>query len=281
MIRPLILLLLFLIAPSSVTAEGGMAQVAVSPERFEIEYDGISRTHALKLFNMSDRNLSVTVEASDWTLTKGKIEELPPTVQSLSQWLVFAPSQFDVSAKKVQVVRFAIRPRVKPSAGEHRAMIWLNEIPKKTAPKSGMQARFRFGIAVYLFVPPSNADAAIKKVRLQTQGKPTVALEITNTGNRHDRLIGTLSAWRHDSRLSDVQKSAILDRPGNEKPKHPDLFFVMGLSSMPVLADKTVRQKYVLPPLAPGDYDLLIKGKFSEGDDFAIRKNLHVPALAR
>ncbi len=256
-------------------------QIGTSPDRFEIVYDKKNRTYALKFFNMGDTAMRMKVEASDWTLVNDSVKELPPTPQSLSQWLLFSPARFTVAAHDEQVVRFAIRPRVKPEPGEHRAMLWLSQIPETKAPTGKMTALVRSGTAIYLYVPPVQAQAHIDELNASVaDGSIILHLAISNHGNRHDRPKGKVSIWHFDTPLSDQEKER-LTREMRQDTKAKGLVAVETLTSMPILGGQSIVRTQRLKTLPPGRYRIVVAGRFLSGDKFSFHRTVTVSDTKR
>ena len=265
-----------LLLQSTLCAGPPPAQVGISPSRFEITYDGKSKTHAITFINYSNRNISARLSLANWTLDNQKIIEIAPTPQSLDQWMLITPINFTVPPKETQTIRFAIRPRSKPSAGEHRAMIWIDEVLDSSRPSKGMTAKFRFGIAVYLNVPPVYAKGKLQKVVASSDTEDLqVALKYTNSGNVHDRLSGTVSLWKANTTLSKNQKSDILSQDTESKA----LLSKVTIPSKPILAKLKQTMVVSLPkPKQKGRYLLVINGHFKNAVEFTKEQIITIKA---
>ena len=265
-----------LLLQSTLHAEPAPAKAGISPNRFEITYDGKSKTHAITFINYSNRNISARLSLANWTLDNGEIVEIAPTPQSLDQWILITPLNFKVPPKETQTIRFAIRPKSKPKAGEHRAMIWIDEVLDSSRPSKGMTAQFRFGIAVYLNVAPVDVKGKLQKIIVNSDTKDLqVALSYTNSGNVHDRLNGTVSLWKVNTTLSKKQKSDIL----TQGIKSKELLSKVAIPSRPILAKLKPTMVVSLPkPKYKGRYLLVVNGHFKNGVEFTKEKIITIKA---
>ena len=271
-------LLVFMVLSLQSTLHAGPppAKAGISPSRFEITYDGKSKTHVITFINYSNRNISARLSLANWTLDNEEIVEIAPTPQSLDQWMLITPINFKVPPKESQTIRFAIRPKSKPKAGEHRAMIWIDEVLDSSRPSKGMTAKFRFGIAVYLNVPPVYAKGKLQKVIASSDTKDLqVALKYANSGNVHDRLTGTVSLWKVNTTLSKKQKSDILSQDIESK----ELLSKVTIPSRPILAKLKQTMVVSLPkPKYKGRYLLVVDGHFKNGVEFTKEQIITIKA---
>ena len=265
-----------LLLQSTLNAGPPPAQVGISPNRFEITYDGKSKTHAITFINYSNRHIRARLSLANWTLDKGEIVEIAPTPQSLDQWMLITPVNFTVPPKETQTIRFAIRPKSKPKAGEHRAIIWIDEVVDSSRPSKGMTAKFRFGIAVYLNVPPVYAKGKLQKVTVRSDTKDLqIALNYTNSGNVHDRLTGTVSLWKVNTTLSKKQKSDIL----SQDIESDALLSKVVIPSKPILAKLKPTMVVSLPkPKYKGRYLLVVNGHFKNDVEFTKEQIITIKA---
>ncbi len=240
-------------------------QIAVSPSRFDITYGKKMKTYALTLINYADHKIKAHISLSNWTLDNDKIKELSPTPQSLDQWMLITPLNVSIAPKETQTIRFAIRPRSKPTPGEHRAMIWIDQVQDSQFENEGVQAKFRFGVAVYLSVPPVSAKGELQRISVtNTTNNIAVALKFSNSGNVHDRFNGTLSFWKANSTLSSQQKNDIL----TQDLKNTQLVTKMAVPSNPLLPKLQQTTKVFLKkPKIKGPYILYLHGAFKNGKE--------------
>ncbi len=260
------LYILFLQASLNAKTVTPPPQVAVSPSRFEITYDKKMKTYALTLINYSDHKIKARISLSNWTLEGDKIKELPPTPQSLDQWMLITPLNVRVAPHSTQTVRFAIRPRTKPAPGEHRAMIWIDQVQDSQFENEGIQAKFKFGVAVYLYVPPISPKGKLQKLSAVSKAKTIeVTLKFSNSGNVHDRFKGTLSLWKANSPLSEEERNAIL----SQNIKNTYLISKEAVPTKPLLPkiQQTIKV-FLKKPKSKGPYILYLHGVFKDEKEF-------------
>ena len=172
------------------------AQLAVSPGRFEVEVSDRPSVQALKLMNFSDRDVTVKVSVVPWDLDENsRVRELETTEETLDQAMVFNPREFTVSARSEQTVRFSIRPRMRPAAGEHRAMLYFTEVPHE-AVAGQLQVLFKVGVAVYAYAGEISRVAELGEVAVRsTEQVFNAVFDIESRGNAHVRMAGQYAIW--------------------------------------------------------------------------------------
>jgi len=261
--------IIFFILQNILSAGMPPAQIGMSPGHFEITYDGKSKTHSLKLMNYSNRTIHARISLGNWTLNNTELVEISPTPQSLDQWILITPVNFKVAPKKTQTIRFAIRPRTKPLSGEHRAMIWINEVPSSDNQK-GMNTKFRLGVGVYLNVPPIHPKGKLNTMATKVEKNSIkVSLNYTNKGNVHDRLHGHLSLWKANTKLSKKDRNEIVSK----KKVHKDLISQIPLPAKPILAKLKKRvDMFLAKPTKKGKYLIYLNGKFKNNVEFSKEK---------
>lgn len=182
--------------------------VAVSPPRLDITLAGSQAAEAVKVVNLDQTPLHVKVSVVHWRLDEhNRIELIPPTPQSADQWLLITPLEFVVEPGKFQTLRILVRPRVKPEAGEHRAMIFLDEQPPETK-EFATRNLARIGIGVYVVVPPVERKAVFHCADAGFFQKPMALLDVESTGNAHVRPAVQYVVW---------PQSAFPGRPGTAR----------------------------------------------------------------
>jgi P pilus assembly chaperone PapD len=238
-------------------------QVAVSPSRFEVELDGPVTTHALKLINMGKNDITARVRLADWVLDEdNRVVEVTPGEASLMRWMVINPLSFTVPGGETQTVRFSIRPRTAPAEGEHRAMIYLEELPRRE-PGKAVTVVFNIGVAVYAYAGKITRSGSLHGVRVESRGgEPTGLLDVESSGNAHVRLDGRYTVWRADA-LPAADPAARLADAEQELPTGAAA--AGSLPVTPVLPG--TRRTLALPfgrGLEPGRYVLVVGGTLGE-----------------
>lgn len=235
-------------------------QIGVSPPRVEVFLDEGPSTQAVRLYNFGDDPVGVRVTTANWELDEdNQVRDVEPTEQSADQWLVLNPIQFVVEPGRTQVVRFAVRPRVEPTAGEHRAMIYFEQdasLIDEDAP--GMKVLFRVGVAVYAYAGEVRREGVLHEVRVDPG--PDLVLDVGSQGNAHVRLVGTWAVWPAEA-YPGAEATAVAD-PASE-PEPPVLAHGL-LPEGPVLAPSRRILTAELPDdLPPGDYVVDVHGSLS------------------
>lgn len=240
-------------------------QVAISPSRFELRIGSKPTVETLRFFNYSEDEVRVKVSLANWDLDDaGAVRLLPPTEQSLDQWMVVNPLEFTVKGGQSQAIRFSIRPRVQPEDGEHRAMIYLDQVPTaKDIELASM--RFRFGVAVYADAGVVSRAAQLHEAEVvEANGMRLAVFDIENQGNAHARFSGQYQIWPAD-RHPGLDKTVIfpdLAQPGFELPAA--IQAAGHLPGKPVLPGSRRSVAMQLPSdLPPGDWILDVAGDLS------------------
>jgi hypothetical protein len=260
------------------------AQIAVSPSRLEVEIGARSTTESLTLMNLGDGPVDVEVVVASWDLDESnQIRILEPNEQSLDQWIVINPLRFTVPGGESQTVRFSIRPRVRPEPGEHRAMIYFNQVlPEEERSQHIMRVKFSFGVAVYGLVGDVVRSGRLNDVRVDDGSNPLVArLDVSSDGSAHVRMTGQYAIYPADAYPGSDKTSWIQDQSPREI-QVPELAVAAGmLPARPVLA--ATRREVLLQTrreLPPGDYVLDLNGDLEgEAIDVAIPFTIAEPTL--
>ena len=132
-------------------------------------------------------------------LDQRSIRRRAPDEQSLDQWMVVNPLHFSIPARGSQTVRFSIRPRVPPRPGEHRAMIYFNQVLPPAEHKA-VRVKFSFGVAVYAAVGDVSRIGEIHDVSIVPGTNPVVVrLDVSSAGTAHVRLSGRYAIYAADA----------------------------------------------------------------------------------
>ncbi|MCB1865966.1 MAG: fimbria/pilus periplasmic chaperone [Chromatiales bacterium] len=164
-------------------------QVAISPPNIELALDAAGASGAVKVHNLGTEPIEVQVSTANWRLDDdSQVEIIAPQEQSLDSWMIINPLRFTVAPKRSQTVRFAVRPRVEPAPGEHRGMIYFDQVLPPAPAKTGIRFRFRYGVAVYGLVEPVHRNTRLHRVAVEdtARGRDLV-LDIESVGNANVR----------------------------------------------------------------------------------------------
>jgi len=238
------------------------AQIAVSPSRFELSIGSQATTESLSLFNYGDDPVEIRVSVANWDLDENNsVRILRPTEQSLDQWLVINPLRFSIPPNKSQTVRFSIRPRVRPEPGEHRAMIYFDQVLPEESPRA-LQIRFRVGVAVYGHAGEVTRIGKLNSIQVSPANPVQVRFDISNVGSSNVRIVGEFAVWRAD-RYPGFERTKAIAAPRIDEDSLPDGVLVAGrIPSRPVLPgtrrELTLQISQRLPP---GGYVLDLNGE--------------------
>ena len=248
----------FLVGP----AQAQPPKVGVSPPMFQVEISDRPKTHSFRLFNYDDDPVSAELTVHNWELDEeGQTRILPPTEDSLDQWIVINPVRLVIPPNGSQVVRFSIRPRKQPTPGEHRAMIFVTSQPAEEK-KLSIRFNLRLGMAVYGTVGEVTRRGTLHGVETSAD---ELRFDVSGQGTAHSRLAGQFAIWPAEEFPGDEATEAIegLGEEGTEVPA--PILRAGPLPNRPVLPDG---RRYIrLPfaePLAPGEYVLDLHGTLGE-----------------
>ena len=240
-------------------------QVGLSPEIFEDIRIGTKPVNeTIRFYNFKDKPVRVEVSVHNWTTdTSNRVKLLPPTSQSLDQWMTINPLSFTVPPKQNRPIRFSIRPRVQPEAGEHRAIVYFTEIPAEndTTAQQTIRTRFRLGVGVYAIADPAEKKAKLHAFRLD---RNTLLADIENTGNVHVRFSGHFAIWKEQDFPGRSNPDKVF--PKNKDNEKPDGLAARGrLNRFPVLPDTRRTIATALPRMAEnGNYIVAVQDTLAE-----------------
>jgi hypothetical protein len=253
-----------ILLPLLAAAQGPPAappQVAISPSRFELDVTPQPTTESVRIMNLGDAPIEVQVSIVNWDLDEAnQVRVLEPTEQSLDQWMTINPLRFTVAPRETQNVRFSIRPRVAPEPGEHRAMIYLDQI-LGDEPKGGVRMRFQYGVAVYGQVGERVRQGTLHGIEVSAgDGVLSASFDISSEGTAHVRMSGQYAVWPADA-FPGATATTVYD---SRSPAPAAVLRVGDLPSLPVLPG--YRRQLLLAEeltLPPGAYVLDVNGELS------------------
>ena len=233
------------------------AQIAVSPPFYELSLDSGANRGSLKLLNMGQNPVRVTVSAYSWILdTDNQLQIVEPDEQSLVQWMIINPLQFEIPAGGFQTVRFSIRPRVKPLQGEHRAIIYFDQVlPQQEQQK--LRVQFRLGVAVYGYVEEITRIAELHDVVINAGAESVqISFDISSQGNAHVRMDGHYAIWPAAAYPGLEQSAAAFPKASQpEAESTTAVIHTDTLPSFPVLPGYRRILRFTIPEaLPPGEY---------------------------
>ena len=239
--------------------------IGVSPPRVEVEIKDKSRSKTIKITNFDKKPVEMRAYVRSWTLDKnGKLQLLNSTAQSLDQWIVFTPSRFTIPAGGTQTVRFAIRPKVEPRQGEHRAMLYIEEIPPQSDNNSNVVTTVgRLGVAIFGYAGKIEKSGVLNSVNVDAKPNGVQAIfDVSSKGNAHVKMTGQYGIWPAAKYPGAKATEALKTSRGRSTKLPENMIFAGKLTNSPVLAD--TRRQLVMPikkKLPPGNYILDINGE--------------------
>lgn len=243
-------------------------EIGVSPPRMEINLNTkTSRSNTITISNLSDKPVEMKAYVRNWKMNeKNQLEDAASTENSLDQWIIFTPSRFTIAPRKTQTVRFAIRPKVKPAAGEYRAVIYLQEAAPASSPDADtINTVGRVGVVVYAHAGEIKRVGTVNSVTVDTKPNQVQAVfDVSNQGNAHIRIEGQYAIW-HAGKYPGAKATEPLKNVGNTNAKLPANVVTAGsIDLVPVLPSNN--RQLVLPlikKLPPGNYVLDINANLS------------------
>ena len=239
--------------------------IGASPSKFDLEIGAKPVNDALRVFNFGSEPARIDVTVSPWTLDEAsEIQLLPPEEQSLDQWMIINPVSFEVAPGSFQTIRFSIRPKVEPTPGEHRAMIFMTQQPAEAPPgRATVRVVGRLGVAVYGYVGEVRRTGRIHEVRVEADSeRPHAAFDISSIGTAHVRMKGYYTVWPADL-YPGADATGPIEAQGPNPPVTPEGAILLGqLPLTPILPDTRRSLPVQLnPDLPPGNYVLDVQGQ--------------------
>lgn len=244
-------------------APGARAQIALSPPIVEVDLSGRSATESVRLINMGKRDVEVSVRVEPFDLDEAnKYRSLPSTEDSLDRWMVVQPGRFVVPAGQSRAVRFSIRPKSRPALGEHRAMLFFEEVERESGPAATLKALFRVGAAIYAHVGEVRRVGRVVSTSCSRDGG---LLEIASEGSANARMTGRWGLWSASAFPgigATTYSTAAASAAEGARPAPPaGLLFEGSLPTVPVLPGTRRNVLVPLPKEAPeGDLVLHLLG---------------------
>lgn len=242
-------------------------EIAVSPARFELNLDNKRKTQTLEIVNSSSKPVEIGIDMANFDLDENnQLRVLPPTEQSLDQWIAINPTRVKIPGKGRRTMRFAIRPQVEPAPGEHRAVIFLNQ-NNSGDQEEGLRFKFRLGVVVYGQVGEANRTAQLHGINSNAKG---MSLDVQNTGNAHARFKGIYAVWNAASYPGDAAAAAMLQgiqdtRKSSEEIVAPGALAAGVVSETPVLPGTRRNVVQTLPDAAKaGQRKVYLLGKLGD-----------------
>jgi fimbrial chaperone protein len=180
-------------------------EVAASPARFELTGKSGQRVgQSVDIYNVGGVATEVSVRTIDWTFSEdGKIgfhDELLPN--SCREWVTLERKTVKIGARSKKAFRFQVEVPAGAAKRECRFMLAVEGIEPahKALIESGgaslsLPVSGRLALAVYVAVNGAQPTLEYKDVKMiDRDGKRMPVVMVTNTGDAHGRLDGSLEA---------------------------------------------------------------------------------------
>ncbi len=260
-------------------------EMSISPPRIELDINSRKgRSNTIKITNFANKSVQMRAYVKNWTMDeKNQLKDIPSTEQSLDQWILFSPSKFRIPAGGTQTLRFAIRPKIKPHAGEHRAVIYFEEINSNTE-KNAVGTKTSIGVVVYAYAGEVKRVGKLNTVTVDTKSNAVKAVfDVSNQGNAHIRMKGQYAIWNAD-KYPGAKATQIIKNVGNSKKKISANIVKVGNIKLPPVLPNTNRQllQNLTGKLPPGNYVLDINAELSgvpidKGIPFTLKATAKTP----
>lgn len=242
-------------------------EISVSPPRFELEINNKTRSQSIKITNMANQPVEMEAFVRTWTTDPktNEVEDVASTENSFDRWIVFTPSRFTIAPKQTQSVRFVIRPKTKLAEGEHRAVIYFQEVKRSSPEAQAVQAVGLVGVVIYGYTGEIKRIGAVNSVNVTTNPRGANAtFDISSNGNAHVRMKGQYAIYPANQ-YPGAEKTQKINDLGVRGAKLPNNIIHAGsLQLTPVLGG--TRRQLNLPinsKLPPGKYVLDINADLS------------------
>lgn len=189
----------------SAAASAAPFEIAVSPSRFELTAKSGTRLgQSLDIHNLGGGATEIAVRTIDWSYSpEGEIsyhDELRPG--SCRPWVTLERRTLSVPARGKRSFRFQIDPPADAPRGECRFMVALEgvEPAQQTVIQSGgaslsLPVTGRIAVAVYVMLNGAEPRLELRELAMgSVGGKPGPRVQVSNAGDAHGRLEGTLDA---------------------------------------------------------------------------------------
>ncbi|BAZ07158.1 hypothetical protein NIES3974_38210 [Calothrix sp. NIES-3974] len=242
-------------------------EISVSPPRFELDINNKTRSQSIRITNLANEPVEMEAFVRTWTTDPktNEVQDIPSTENSFDRWIVFTPSRFTIPPRQTQTVRFVVRPKTQLAAGEHRAVIYFQEIKNSPTNREAVQAIGLVGVIVYGYAGEIKRIGTVNSVNITTNPRGTSAVfDISSNGNAHVRMRGQYAIYPA-SQYPGAEKTQKINDVGTRGAKLPANVVHAGVIQLSGVIPGTRRQLR-LPfnkQLPPGNYVLDIKADLS------------------
>ncbi|MET3498117.1 hypothetical protein [Variovorax boronicumulans] len=180
-------------------------EIAVMPSRFELSAkSGVRLGQSLDIHNVGNAATEVSVRTLDWRYSpEGDIAYLDPLQpDSCRPWVTLERKTVKVAARGKASFRFQIDPPTDAPRGECRFMLAIEGVEPAYQAAIGqggaslsLPVSGRIAVAVYVQMNGAEPKLVLSEVGMKDiRGKRSPYVTISNTGDAHGRLEGSLEA---------------------------------------------------------------------------------------
>jgi len=251
---------------SSATLAQPSARMGISPNRYQISFDERgTQTQSLMVQNLTNEPMTVRLSVGTWELDENnRLLEIPPSENSLDRSIVVNPLQITVPPGSPQTFRWTIIPRLKPVDGEHRAIIYIEELlPEVNESNEGARVRMkmRYGLPIYAHVGERVLSAELNAVNVDRDNN-RVFLDITNTGNTHGRMGGSYGVWPV-AQFPGTEEALRQIRRAVNRDTQPENFLLGSMPGTVILPENRRSLPLDIVVGQPGDYVVQLDAEFA------------------
>ncbi|MEM9667360.1 MAG: hypothetical protein AAF950_00415 [Pseudomonadota bacterium] len=184
--------------PASANAFG----IGLQPTTVEISVEpGDTNRQVVNIANVhTEKTISLTLGLADWKLDgEGQISLSPPGEgeASAATWTRFSPAFLTLKPGETEqvIVDIATPSRLNRSGDFRFALLASTILPEERSGQSGVWKKYQIASLFYLTTGDAESVPVIQSSELKTNeqsGEKLLHLEISNDGNAHARLQGTI-----------------------------------------------------------------------------------------
>lgn len=196
-------LLVLSIGPAaSVSAQQPTSSLAISPPSSELSANpGDTITNTMRVDNLSDQNLEISVSARNFTALgeEGQVNLTEEdSTYSLAKWITVAPSTAGIRAKESQTFEYTIKVPANAEPGGRFGSIVFKTAAKPVEGQSGVAIGQEIGSLVFLKIAGNVTEkSSISSFNAQhkiNEYKPVAFdVRVKNDGNVHIRPTGSIT----------------------------------------------------------------------------------------
>ncbi|MEM7661667.1 MAG: hypothetical protein AAF292_05420 [Pseudomonadota bacterium] len=208
----------FIGLPQSASAFG----IGLQPTTVEITVEpGDTNRQIVNIANVhQEKTISLTLGLADWDLDEtGQIRLSPPgeSGKSAATWTRFSPAFLTLKPGETEqvIVDMATPTRLSRSGDFRFALLASTILPEERTGQSGVWKKYQIASLFYLTAGNASSTPVIQNSEViidEASGNRVLNMEITNDGNSHARLTGTIEINGDGGKTSlDVGNLVVLD----------------------------------------------------------------------